>query len=678
VTFRIADSFTASLAKLTGQEQTVAKAAATDVQINPENPGLSMHKVDRARDKHFWTARVNRDLRLVLHKRDGATLLAYVGHHDDAYAWAERRRIETHPRTGAAQIVEIRETVEEVVIQRYVEEAVKKPRLFAAEDDDTLLSWGVPEDWLGTVRDATEDTVLDIASHLPQEAGEALIAAATGERPEPAPVAADPYAHPDAARRFRVVGDEAELAAALEAPWETWAVFLHPAQREFVQRDFAGPARVIGSAGTGKTVVALHRAARLVKEAPENRVLLTTFNARLAEGLAQKAVILLPDPNARARLTVTDLGTLARDLYVEAFATEEEATQADVGTALVRAAEEAGESADAAFLQDEWRLIVDAWAVPDRDTYRDLPRLGRKVRMAASKREALWEVFTAARADLAAQGKRTRAQMLHRLAEHYRAGAAAPFTHAVVDEAQDIAVPELVFLAAVAGERPNGLFFAGDIGQRIFRAPFPWKAAGVDIQGRSRSLKVCYRTSQQIRSVSDLLLPPSLVEADGSEDRRTGVVSLFEGPPPELREFADTGEEARAAGAWLAERVSEGVRAEEIAVLVRSEAELGRAEEAAAQAGLGVSRIGTDKAATARTGTMHEAKGGEFRVVAVLACDQDVIPSADRLLEARDEGMIDEIMATERHLLYVAATRARERLWVSGAGTVSEFLEDLL
>jgi superfamily I DNA/RNA helicase len=239
-------------------------------------------------------------------------------------------------------------------------------------------------------------------------------------------------------------------------------------------------------------------------------------------------------------------------------------------------------------------------------------------------------------------------------------------------------VPELVFLAALAGETPNGLFFAGDIGQRIFRAPFPWKAAGVDIQGRSRSLKVCYRTSQQIRSVSDLLLPPSLVEADGSEDKRTGIVSLFEGPPPELRTFADPDAEALAAGHWLAERVSEGVRAEEIAVLVRSEAELGRAEEAAAQAGLAVSRIGSEVAAAARIGTMHEAKGGEFRVVAVLACDQDVIPSADRLLEARDEGMIDEIMATERHLLYVAATRARERLWVSGAGTISEFLEDLL
>ncbi|TQE92965.1 MAG: DNA helicase, partial [Spiribacter salinus] len=180
MTFRIADSFSDSLARLTTQEQKAAKTAAFDLQMSPDTPGLSLHRVDRARDKGFWTARVNRDIRLVLHKTGGDTLLAWVGHHDDAYAWAERRRLESHPRTGAMQIVEIRETVEEVVIQRYVEEAVHKPRLFEAEANDALLSWGVPEDWLDVVRDATEDTVLDIAGHLPAEAGEALLQAATG------------------------------------------------------------------------------------------------------------------------------------------------------------------------------------------------------------------------------------------------------------------------------------------------------------------------------------------------------------------------------------------------------------------------------------------------------------------------------------------------------------------
>ncbi|MCZ7674603.1 MAG: hypothetical protein M5U35_00100 [Roseovarius sp.] len=189
--------------------------------MDPSLPGFSMHRVDRARDPNFWTARVNRDIRMVIHKAGGDTLLAWVGHHDDAYRWAETRRIENHPRTGAVQIVEARETIEDVVIQRIVEEAVRLPRLFADETDDTLLSWGVPEDWLDTVRDATEDTVVEIAIRLPSEAADAIMSAATGERPQPAPVVAageDPWAHPDALRRFRVVEDVEELKAALDAP----------------------------------------------------------------------------------------------------------------------------------------------------------------------------------------------------------------------------------------------------------------------------------------------------------------------------------------------------------------------------------------------------------------------------------------------------------------------------
>ena len=673
MTFRIADTFSDALTKLSGQEQKAAKTAAFDAQMNPDNPGLQMHRVDRAKDPHFWTARVNRDVRLVLHKKDGATLLAWVGHHDDAYRWAERRRIDVHPRTGAAQIVEIRETVEDVIIQRYVEEAVKKPRLFADEDDDTLLSWGVPEDWLETVRDATEDTVLDIAGHLPAEAGEALLQAATGERPAPAPHAEDPYEHPDAVRRFRLTTTEADLAAALEAPWERWAVWLHPAQKEFVDRDFNGPARVIGSAGTGKTVVALHRAVRLARENNEARVLLTTFNKRLADGLSAKLPMLLPDKIMRDRITTRALAPLAYDLYVEAFGPVEEATPDDVAEALADAAAAEDVTVDQGFLQDEWRLVVDAWAVSDGDAYRDLPRLGRLTRMAASRRDVLWKVFADARSALEAQGKRTRAQMLHALAKHYLDGAPRPFTHAVVDEAQDISVPELHFLAALAADRPNGLFFAGDIGQRIFRAPFPWKAAGVDVRGRSRSLKINYRTSQQIRCQSDRLLPLSLTEADGNEDRRTGVVSLFDGPPPEVAEFPDAVEETKAVAAWLAGLAAEGIAASEVALLVRSEDEIPRAS---AVRDAFQSLTGSCNEPEIRV--MHDAKGAEYRAVAVMACDEDIIPKEERLLEARDEAMIEEIMATERHLLYVAATRARERLWISGAGRVSEFLEDLV
>ncbi len=659
MTLRIADTFSDSLAKLTTQEQKAVKTAAFDLQMNPANPGLSMHRVDRARDPGFWTARVNRDIRLVLHKQEGNTLLAYVAHHDDAYKWAETRRIDTHPRTGAAQIVQIRETVEEVVIRQYVQEAVRLPCLFANESDDVLLSWGVPEDWLGTVREATEETVLDIVAYLPAEAGEAVLQAATGVRPEAAPVApegTDPYAHPDASRRFRTMENVDELRAALDAPWEKWSVYLHPAQREFVERDFNGPARVIGSAGTGKTVVALHRAVRLA-EVPEAEVLLTTFNARLAARLSDKLPLLARE-DVRERLTVASLAEVIYRHHEQRFGTSKLADAENIRMLLRDAAGHHGVEADADFLFDEWQLVVDAWDIRDGAAYRDLPRLGRKVRMAASRRDDLWRVFDQVRKELNLLDCRSYAQMCHDL----RTSGGLPYTNIVIDEAQDIAVSELLLLGSTLGQERNGLFFAGDIGQRIFRAPFPWSNAGVEVRGRSRSLKVNYRTSHQIRRCGDELLPETLVEADGSEESRLGVTSIFDGPRPEIRVFPDRRSELDALSHWLQSLRSDGMEPHEIAILVRSEElvkEFGEFDEFVLL-------------------LMHEAKGAEFRAVAVAALDHDKLPDEGRIYAARDEPQLDEVMATERHLLYVAATRARDHLWLSGIEPVSEFLTDIL
>ncbi|MDN2580872.1 UvrD-helicase domain-containing protein [Aquibium sp. ELW1220] len=668
MTVLIATSFTKSLGKLTGQEQAAVKVTVFDIQHNPDSPGLSLHRIDRCPDPDFWSARVSQDIRIVLHKRAGNTLFAYVGHHDDAYQWAQRRRLDEHPTTGAAQIVEIRETVEEVIVRRYVEQAEQKPSLFASEDDQTLLSWGVPQDWLETVRQATDDTVLDIAGHLPDEAQEALLAAAVGERPVVRLATGDEagYSHPDARRRFLLVHDDAELAAALDAPWEDWAIFLHPAQREFVERDFNGPARVIGSAGTGKTVVALHRAVRLAAEDEAHKVLLTTFSPDLADGLAGKIERLTKGrPEVGGRIVVGTLGIIARRLAGEVVGAIEIVGDEEIADMLVRAAAAEGTTIDAGFLLDEWQLIVDAWDVRDEETYRELPRLGRKVRMATSRRDELWRIFARVRSELDAAGRITEAGLMHRLAREMKA---PPFTHVVIDEAQDISAPELHLVAAIVGARPNGLFFAGDIGQRIFRSPFPWKAAGVEIQGRSRSLKVNYRTSHQIRAKSDLLLPPRLLEADGGEDRRLGVSSIFNGPPPEIHIFQSPEAEGAAVGTWLKACLDESMDPSTIAVLVRSMAELPRARAAVAAAG----------GAEVKLGLMHDAKGREYRAVAVMACDADVIPSEGRLRGATDERALKEIFDTERHLLYVAATRAREKLWLSGCSPASEFLEDLV
>jgi hypothetical protein len=258
--FRIADTFTASLARLNGAEQKAVKTTAFDLQLNLSNPGLRFHRLDRPRDPNFWSVRVNDDIRLIVHRTPRSLLLCYVGHHDAAYAWAERRKIERHPVTGAAQLVELPERVEIAPVPvTAAPPAAARPLLFAGVGDDKLLGYGVPPEWLDAVRRADEDSLFDVADHLPQEAAEALLNLATGTTPEappPAPAEADPFVHPDAQRRFRVLTNLEELERALDYPWEKWAVFLHPAQRRLVERSYSGPARVSGSAGTGKTIVA--------------------------------------------------------------------------------------------------------------------------------------------------------------------------------------------------------------------------------------------------------------------------------------------------------------------------------------------------------------------------------------------------------------------------------------
>ena len=195
--FRIADTFTDSLARLTGDEQKAVKTTAFDLQLNPANPGMSFHKLDKAKDKNFWSVRVSSDIRLIVHRNDASLLLCYVGHHDDAYDWAERRKLETHPKTGAAQLVEIRETVKEVVVPVYVQTeivatpqpSVEEKRIFAEMPDDELLGYGVPKEWLGDIKKATADTLLALTDHLPAEASEALLELATGGKPRaPLPV----------------------------------------------------------------------------------------------------------------------------------------------------------------------------------------------------------------------------------------------------------------------------------------------------------------------------------------------------------------------------------------------------------------------------------------------------------------------------------------------------------
>lgn len=692
--FRIADTFTASLGRLTAQEQRAAKTTAFDLQVDPSSPGHKLHRVDRSKDANFWTARASDDLRIVLHRTQASLLLCYVGHHDDAYAWAERRKIETHPRTGAAQLVEVVERTENTrsaparSAQPHPPAAAPPPRRpFTGFTAEQLLAYGVPPDWIEPVQTADENSLFDLVAHLPAEAMDALMELATGGRPKPpeqAVPAADPFTHPDALRRFRVVGNLDELKQALEYPWEKWAVFLHPAQRDIVERRFGGPARVTGSAGTGKTVVALHRAVHLARQFPDARVLLATFSKSLRQALKIKLGHLIdPADPISARITVAHVDGIAHTLHEQALGTIPNiAMPAQVDAALKAAAEDQKEARfPQRFLAAEWRGVVDAWQLRNWEAYRDVTRLGRKTRIGGNQREALWALFQRAQAILRTRNVVTWAECVSRVTDHYRGAGAKPFTHAVIDEAQDISIPQLRLLAAIVPAGPDSLFFAGDIGQRIFQQPFSWLSQGVDVRGRSLSLKVNYRTSHQIRRRADLLLPAQVRDVDGYEEGRRGTISVFDGPEPDVGLFDSVDDEIEFTGAWVAKLVAGGIAPQDIAVLVRSTGQFDRAKVAIKTAGQKwVSLHERPDIPDGRVvvGTMDLAKGMEFRAVAVMACDDEVIPLQSRIEGAAEESELDEIFDSERHLLYVACTRARDHLAVTGLAPGSEFLADLL
>jgi superfamily I DNA/RNA helicase len=312
--------------------------------------------------------------------------------------------------------------------------------------------------------------------------------------------------------------------------------------------------------------------------------------------------------------------------------------------------------------------------------YAEVPRMGRKTRLGARQREQLWPLFAAIRKAIEDRRLTTPALLFATLAAHYAPRTDKPFNHIVVDEAQDLGVAELRFPAAIAPQSADALFFAGDLGRRIFQPPFSWAGLGINVRGRSFTLHVNYRTSHQIRIAADRLLPKSIRDVDCLEEDRAATISVFNGLPPQVLIAPSQEEEGEKVAAFIRAALDEGIEPAAIGVFVRSRDELPRARAAAATAGASVTELtGQTSSQSGRImlGTMHFAKGLEFRAVAVMACDEPVIPAQQRIADVSDEMELDEVYATERQLLYVAATRARDRLLISGVSPGSEFLADM-
>lgn len=668
-----------AIARLTANEQARAIDFIRTFQDNPAHPGLKLHPITATRSSGMWSGRITRDLRAILHKDGDTWALLHADHHDAAYAWAERRDIGRHPVTGALQIVEAIETVREVERTIEVEATPDAPPLFAGHEDDYLLSLGVPETWLPTLRRVqNEDQLFTICERLPAEVGERLLSLAAGELvTPPAPVPADrPVLEaPDTRGRFYVVEGTEGLVAALQAPMDRWLAFLHPSQRALVERDFRGPARVSGSAGTGKTVVAMHRARHLARRG--ERVLLTSFVSTLCDNLARNLGKLCA-PDERERITVSTVHKQALELLRRVEPDARPASDDDIAAWLDALRIRHAPAHDPGFVRAEWENVIRLQGIGSWSEYRRARRSGRGRGLSVKERKLLWQVFGGVLDTMVERQRYDWPGMCQRARTLLAQGAVtSPFTAVIVDEAQDLKPPELRFLAALCAAHPGHLMLCGDAGQRIYPGGFSLAALGIDVRGRATILRINYRTTEQIRRLADRVLGDPVDDMDGDRESRAGTRSLLRGPQPVLRGYPDRDQELTAAADQVRAWLDSGLQPEAIGVFARTGGRVTAFGAALDGAGIPWRRLSDKSGAGAgavHVGTMHRAKGLEFKAVLVLDASDGVLPSPGALRNVDDPLDREAALDRERRLLYVAMTRARDELCVTWSGAPSPFV----
>lgn len=660
---------------------------------DPTAASINYEPIHDTRDARVRTVRIDRTYRaVVLHPRTGVDyVFVWVDHHDAAMAWASRKTFAVNPVTGAMQVID---TELVTVLAEQQPSPTEKPLdaygPFELIADADLLRTGLPALLLPIVRAVANVASLDaIKQSLPAEAYEALFwiaaeqcsvdqaiehAGVTLAQGADADDLTTALAHPDSRRRFHLVDSVEELQDILDAPLEKWRIFLHPSQARLVTRHFNGPARVLGGAGTGKTVVAMHRARRLARDvftAPDDRILFTTFTRNLAANIRHNLQNLCGAEFER--IEVTHLHALAVRLLEQAgrqVHVIDDNTAAQIWRNVV---EQTG-LADfgEAFLKQEWAAVVQAQGITERAGYLQASRQGQSTPLNRGQRAALWRIFESYRAALDAQHWLEWPDVIRQARQLLETQPArARYRAVIVDETQDLHAEELRLLRALLPEGPNDLFFVGDAHQRIYGQPVVMAHCGIAIRGRSARLRINYRTTEQIRRWSTALLDDATVDdLDGGQDEAQGYHSLMSGPPPAVRVF--TTQEAEAA--YLIDEVRalcETTAPERVCLVVRTHRQV-RETYMPMLRGANIPYLileadtPDDIGSGVRLATMHRVKGLEFEHVLIAGLNDGVMPPGG--VTAEDD------LLRERCLLHVAATRARETLTVTGWGKLSPLL----
>ena len=688
----MSDDFLKSFAAVPRDQQQAVLTFVAKFRQNPTAPGINYERIHDAGDPNMRSVRVNDNMRGIVLKPDVGNVycLLWVDRHDDAYQWARRHRVAIHPDVGSIQIyaVEKGETIEAHTQSDQVPE--RKAGLFDGLKDREIRRLGVPDEMLVAVRAAASDSDLEaLESHLPDEAFEALYLYAAGEPYEKIVADQEAPATVDLAdfgaalerdstkRHFVVLTDDSDLEALLAAPLERWRIFLHPSQRKLVNRDWSGPVKVTGGAGTGKTVVAMHRAAKLAREfasLPGRPVVFTTFTKTLAEDIRQH-LELLCTPQELEKIQVVNLDQWAASLlrrfgYKPELLYDEGARRSYWQAAM--SAMPASMDLSQHFMRAEYERVVLPQGCETAEDYMRASRVGRGGQLGRATRKAIWPVFAEYRAQLHAANLREPEEAFRdarRLLVEQ--GAELGIRAMVVDEAQDISAAAFELIRVAVPAAPNDLFLVGDAHQRIYRHKVVLSRLGIEVRGRSRSLRINYRTTDEIRRWACAQLEGCEIDdLDGNADSLRGYKSLTHGERPDVLESLSKADDIRHIQSILKQLEDEGIEGRQICITARTNDDVDGLVAGLKQAGIAhyrLDRITSDDSEQlgVRIATMHRIKGLEFSVV-IIAGYKGAHAFAQQFAQDKDAGVSEDTETAERCLLHVAATRAKRHLVVIG------------
>jgi superfamily I DNA/RNA helicase len=708
----ISDDFLEAFARIPKAKQKRVREFMEKFRANPRAPSIHLEPINDMRDDKVRTVRIGDDYRaIVVHPPAGDLFLCvWVDHHDEAMRWAKNKRFEIHPALGSLQLYEVKDgapapSAAALAAAADDEKRVPPGRLLAGHAHADLLRCGVPVALVPAVRALrTEADLDDLAQYLPGEASDALYMLAAGgsvdeaiaEAAKPAPKKVDvtdyvaALGHPASQWKFKLIDSERELLEVLDAPLERWRTFLHPSQRALVTMKANGPVRVLGGPGTGKTVVAMHRARHLATEVftgKDDRILVTTFTKNLARDIREHLKRLCgSDPAGRdafARIDVKHLHAWAPDyLRSQGVRFHMLGDRAEAKRLWEDAISEGspGLSLPPSFFREEWARVVQPNEVRDEPGYLKVKRTGRGTPLTRAQRQAAWKVLGRYRDALDRAGKLELADVLRECRLYLERQASRPYRTVVADEVQDFGAVELRLLRAVAAPGPNDVFVVGDAHQRIYATKTSLGACGLETRGRSRRLKINYRTTRQISAfATSLLAGVSVDDLDEETDELRGYRSLRDGPRPEVVLTKTEREEEKIVLETIGRWRGAG-KDEEICLAARTHTLLtGRYAAILRTAKIPFVEIDSESDAAAgpgiRLATMHRIKGLEFPRVLIAGAHAGTVPLSLGPDELPDDVAKAEHDERERLLLFVASTRARDELLIAGFGEPSEFLK---